>query len=61
MSLRKTHPNQFVFTFPIGDGNVYAMNVHDIGGCVEYIFNNPDEFRAKLVPVVSEQLKAFRA
>lgn len=48
--------NQFIFSVPIADSYIYSMDVNESGKCVEYIFDNPQEFKSKIVPVAADKI-----
>ena len=57
MMLKQVKPNEFISTLPMSDKPMYAMNVEDLGACVSSIFNQPNEFKSKIVEVAGDHLK----
>jgi uncharacterized protein YbjT (DUF2867 family) len=54
--MSQVKPNEYVIRFPVGDKAFYLMNVDDLGECVKSIFDSPNEFKAKVVPVAGDKL-----
>ena len=55
-SKNKIGENQYLLTIPIGDKPVYIMSVDDTGECVKSIFDSPNEYKNKIVPVAGDKL-----
>ncbi|RNA40394.1 nmrA-like family domain-containing 1 [Brachionus plicatilis] len=57
MFKHKLEDNQFSLTLPMGDNEVFLMNVEDAGKCVKSIFDNPDKYGNSIIPVAGDKLK----
>jgi hypothetical protein len=56
--LNKAFGNRFLFNIPMNsDERVNIMNVSDIGECVATVFNNPEKYKNKVLPVAGEYMK----
>lgn len=53
----KMEDGSFGFGFPQGDTPLATVSVGDLGGIVNTIFNNPQEYIGKLIGAVSEDLR----
>ena len=49
-------PNEYVISFPAGDKPFYLVNVDDLGECVKTVFDSPNEFKSKILPVAGDKL-----
>ena len=56
MFVHKLEENKYVLNLPLNNMPMYSMSVEDIGECVTSIFNNPTEYKAKIVGVSAEKL-----
>lgn len=56
MFRHKIGENNFSLTLPIGKSPVYLMNVANAGKCVESIFNSPEKYGNKIIPVAGDKL-----
>lgn len=53
----KGEDGSYSFGFPQGDTPLAALSIEDLGGIVNTIFNNPNEYIGKVIGGVSEDLK----
>lgn len=57
---QKQADGTYSFGFPQGDTPLAAVSVEDLGGVVAGVFNNPDEYKGKVVGVVGEDVPPSR-
>jgi uncharacterized protein YbjT (DUF2867 family) len=54
MVLTKIGENDFVLNVPMGDNKLYSNSVQDIGEIVLTVFENPQEYKSKILNIASE-------
>jgi hypothetical protein len=56
--LNKAFGNRFLFNLPMNaDKLLNCINVSDIGECAATVFNNPDKYRNRILPIAGEYIK----
>lgn len=53
--LKKTQPNMFVLTSPLGDSPTYLVDASEMGKYVVPVLNNPEEYKSKIIGIASDR------
>lgn len=57
---KKMEDGSYGFGFPQGDTPLAALSIEDLGGIVIAIFNNPEQYKGKLIGGVSEDMESSK-
>ena len=53
---RKTYQNEYIIAVPTKDKPIYCIDVNETGSYVEYLLDNSNEYKSKIVSLAGDQI-----